>query len=66
MSNVQEVFITSEVAEKFKITAPYLIRVAKEMDFSNAEFREAKKHTYLFSVEAVDKLSKKFAGNTKK
>jgi hypothetical protein len=42
MSNVQEVFITSEIAEKLDITAPYLIRVAKEMGFSNTEFREAK------------------------
>jgi len=65
MSNVQEVFITSEVAERLDITAPYLIRVAKEMDFSDAEFREAKKHTYLFSKEAVEKLSVKFHGNKK-
>ncbi|MDD4805133.1 MAG: AraC family transcriptional regulator [Candidatus Pacebacteria bacterium] len=66
MSNVQEVFITSEIAEKLDITAPYLIRVAKEMGFSNTEFREAKKHTYLFSEEAVEKLSIKFHGDKKK
>lgn len=65
MSNVQRVFITSEVAEKFNITAPYLIRVAKEMNFNDTEFREAKKHTYLFSEEAVYKLSVKFHGNKK-
>lgn len=65
MSNVQQVFITSEVAEKFDITAPYLIRVSKEMNFDLTEFREAKKHTYLFSEEAVVKLSVKFRSNKK-
>lgn len=66
MSDVREVFITSEVASKVDITTPYLIRVAKEMNFSESEFREAGKRNYLFSQSAVDKLVSKFRGDKQK
>ncbi len=65
MSDVRKVFVTAEVAEKLDLTTAYLIRVAKEMHFTESEFRETRKHTYLFSKDAVDKLILKFQGNKK-
>lgn len=65
MSDVQKVFVTSEVAERFDITTAYLIRVAKEMNFDKTEFRETRKHTYLFSEQAVYKLALRFHGDKK-
>jgi len=60
MSDVRNVFITKEVADKLNLTPTYLIRVALEMNFSENEMRVAGKRTYLFSQEAVDKLVKRF------
>jgi len=63
MSDVRTVFITKEVADKLDLTPTYLIRVAREMNLSESEMRDAGKRTYLFSQEAVDKLLKRFNGN---
>ncbi len=60
MSDVREVFITKEVADKLNITPTYLIRVALEMNFSENEMRSAGKRTYLFNTQAVNKLSARF------
>lgn len=60
MSDVRDVFITKEIADKLDITPAYLIRVALEMNFSKSEMRNAGKRTYLFSKEALEKLSARF------
>ncbi|NLB81205.1 MAG: helix-turn-helix domain-containing protein [Clostridiaceae bacterium] len=56
MTDVRNVFITKEVADILKINPSYLLRLAKSMEFSPNEMREAGKRNYLFSKEAVEKL----------
>jgi hypothetical protein len=56
MTSVQDVFITREVAEKLKLTPTYLIKLAKKMELTDNEMREAGNRNYLFSKEAVLKL----------
>jgi hypothetical protein len=50
------VYITREVAEKLNITPTYLIKLAKRMNLSDDEMREAGNRNYLFSKEAIFKL----------
>lgn len=59
MSDVREIFLTAEVAKQLDITPAYLIRIAKQMDLSDSQFREAGKRNYLFSKEAVEVISQK-------
>ncbi len=56
MTSVQDVFITREVAEKLNLTPTYLIKLAKKMELTDDEMREAGSRNYLFSKEAVQKL----------
>lgn len=56
MSNVKDVFTTSEVAQMLDITPSHLLRLAKTMPFSDTEVRSAGKRNHLFSIEAVEKL----------
>ena len=56
MTDVRNVFITKEVSEILEINPSYLLRLAKSMNFSQSEMREAGKRNYLFSEEAVEKL----------
>lgn len=65
MSDVRKVFITAEVSDMLKMTPAYLIRIAKSMNLSNNEFRDAGKRNYLFSESAVEKLKMRFQGNKK-
>lgn len=59
MANVQEVYITKELADKFNMTPNYIIQVAKALNLNSFEMREAGKRTYLFSEEAVAKIGEK-------
>lgn len=59
MSDVRDVFITREVAEKLHLTPTYLIKLAKKMGLNEKEMREAGNRNYLFSKEAVEKLEKR-------
>jgi len=63
MSDVREVFITKEVAEKLDMTTSYIIRVAKSLPLNDSEMREAGKRNYLFSKEAVEKIHNKLQSN---
>lgn len=56
MSDVRNVYITKEVAEKLNITSTYLIKLAKKIGLDESEMREAGKRNYLFSDDAVMKL----------
>lgn len=56
MTDVRDVFITREVAEKLGLTPTYLIKLAKKMKLNEMEMREAGNRNYLFSKEAVEKL----------
>lgn len=56
MSSVKEVFITSEVAAMLGLTSTYLIKLAKSMELTDDEMREAGTRNYLFSEEGVAKL----------
>lgn len=56
LTDVRKVFITREVAEQLGLTPTYLIKLAKKMNFSEAEMREAGNRNYLFSEEALEKL----------
>lgn len=56
MSDVREVFITREVADEIGLNTAYTIRLAKKLNLSESEMREAGKRNYLFSKEAVEKL----------
>ena len=63
MSDVREVFITKEVADKLDMTTSYIIRVAKSLNLDISEMRDAGKRNYLFSKEAVEKIDKKLQSN---
>jgi hypothetical protein len=65
MSDVRKVFITKEVSDILDMSPAYLIRVARELNFSDSEFRDAGKRNYLFSEEAIEKLRQKFNSNKK-
>lgn len=54
MSDVREVYVTAEVAKILDITPAYLIRLAKNLNLSESQFREAGKRNYIFSDDAVD------------
>ena len=54
MSDVREIFVTAEVAKVLDITPAYLIRLAKQLELSESQFREAGKRNYLFSDDAID------------
>lgn len=56
VANVQEVFITKEVAEQLGINPNYLIRLGKKIELNDKEMREAGNRNYLFSIEAIEKL----------
>ena len=56
MSDVRNVYITKEVAEKLNITSTYLIKLAKKIGLDESEMREAGKRNDLFSDDAVMKL----------
>lgn len=56
MTDVKKVFITKEVADQLGLNASYLIKLAKKMNLSDSEMREAGSRNYLFSEEAVEKL----------
>jgi len=66
MSDVRKVFVTTEVARRFNVTTAYLIRLSKNMNFNESEFRETLKHTYLFSEEAVYQLALHFNSSKRK
>ena len=54
MSDVREVFVTAEVAKILDITPAYLIRLAKQLNLADSQFREAGKRNYLFSDDAIE------------
>lgn len=56
MTSVQDVYITREVADRLNLTPTYLIKLAKRLELSDDEMREAGQRNYLFSKEAVAKL----------
>lgn len=62
MSDVRKVFVTAEVAKKLDITPAYLIRLAKSLDLSESQFREAGKRNYIFSDDAIEVIK----GNLKR
>jgi len=65
MSDVRLTFVTKELADKFDMTSNYIIQVAKSLDLNESEMREAGKRTYLFSIEAVEKIGAKLEANKK-
>jgi len=56
MTDVRDVFITKEAAEKLGINPSYLLRLAKSMNLTETEMRDAGKRNYLFSREAIEKI----------
>lgn len=56
MADVREIFVTAEVAKILDLTPAYVIRLAKDMDLNETEFREAGKRNYIFSKEAIEKI----------
>jgi hypothetical protein len=56
MANVNEVFITKEVAEQLNLNPSYLIKLGKKIELDRTEMREAGSRNYLFSKEAIEKL----------
>lgn len=58
MSDVREVFVTAEVAKILDLTPAYLIRLAKNLNLSESQFREAGKRNYLFSKDAIEVIKR--------
>lgn len=67
--NVQDVYLTAEVAKKLKVNQAYLLRTAKELKSQNkitdTQIRESGKRNYIFSKEAVEILDKYFESKKK-
>jgi len=59
MTDVRNVFITKEVADKFNMSPNYIIKIARSIDLNEYEMRDAGKRTYLFSLEAVNKIGER-------
>lgn len=56
MTDVKKVFITKEAADQLGLNASYMIKLAKKMNLSDDEMREAGPRNYLFSEEAIEKM----------
>ena len=54
MSDVRDVCITAEVSRQLDITPAYLVRLAKSLNLSEADFRETSKGSYLFNRNAIE------------
>lgn len=58
MADVNEVYITKEVADQLDINTSYLIRLAKKLleegKIANKDIRAAGKRNYLFNSTAVE------------
>lgn len=58
MADVNEIYITKEVAEQLDINTSYLIRLAKKLfeegKITNKDMRAAGKRNYLFNSTAVE------------
>lgn len=59
MSDVRDIFVTAEVAKQLDLTPAYVIRLAKDIQLDETEFREAGKRNYIFSKAAVEKIKNK-------
>ncbi len=62
MSDVREVYVTAEVAKILDITPAYLIRLAKSLNLSESQFREAGKRNYIFSDDAIKVIKSNLKG----
>ena len=56
LTDVNDVFITSEAAREVGLNASYMIKLAKKIGLNNKEMREAGNRNYLFSREALEKI----------
>lgn len=60
MVDVNDVYITKEVAEKLDINASYLIRLAKSLQengtIDSSDMRSAGKRNYIFNDKAIDAI----------
>ena len=63
MANVNDVYISKEVADELDLNQSYLIRLAKELKeegtITDNDMRLAGKRTYLFTRKSINELSKK-------
>lgn len=64
MCDVNNVFTTSEIADKLDMNSAYLLRVVKVMiesgDLTTNDVRAAGKRNYIFNTKALRILEKKF------
>ena len=56
LTDVNDVFITSEAAREVGLNASYMIKLAKKIGLNSKEMREAGNRNYLFSREALEKI----------
>lgn len=67
MENVNNVYITKEVADKLGINPSYLIRVAKSLKeqglILNDDMRSAGSRNYIFNENAVKNIKKQLEKN---
>lgn len=64
MCNVNNVYTTSEIADKLDLNSAYLLRVVKEMlekkELTSNDVRAAGKRNYIFNTKALNILKDKF------
>ena len=65
MTDVNDVFITSEAAREVGLNASYMIKLAKKIGLNSKEMREAGNRNYLFSREALERIKEYRAKATK-
>lgn len=56
MTDVRFVYITSEASKMLNLSSSYVIKLARKIELSEMEMREAGSRNYLFSEEAIEKL----------
>ncbi len=63
MENVQKIYTTKEIADKFDVTPTYILRVAKHLlDYgyiTDKDYRKSGKSTHLYNDKAVREIAKK-------
>lgn len=70
MENVQKVYTTKELSEKFNVTPAYILRLANHLlDYgyiTNEDYRKSGKSTHLYNDRAVLEIQKKLNKNRNK
>ena len=61
--DARHVFVTAEAAAQVGLNAAYMLRLAKQLELSEAEMRQAGPRHFLFSAGGIEKIIAAKGGN---